>query len=473
MSASIIRQSQSQAFLSVDIGTSSLKAAFIDFKGCLLAFSRAAYPMGAYAGDWKYAFSRALENLCAQVPDCGIEAVCISGNGPTLVPVGKKGEAMRPLYWYDSETVSPETAFSVEGTLSLFLPHVDRFKRSSPNEYEKTAFFLSSHEWLSFKLGADPYISLPQSAYEPYYWDDGQCGLYGLDGGKFPPFVEMGSIVGKVSVQAARSFGPVSGLKSGTPIVSGAPDFISALIGTRTMEEGDVCDRAGSSEGINYCASERPVVPKAEGERTRGGHAGGNGLRVLPHVRERLWNIGTVIPSSGSLFEQYRSHTGQENRFYEDLLAELITLSPFFYDSSTAPDAALPPPPLPTPYSIPDQGRSVLCAIGFAVRSAIEVMWALGFQVKQMRVSGGQGKSPLWNQMKADMTGVSLIIPEICDGELAGNAVLAAVALGAAPGIEEAAGRMIRFGEVYKPNPEAFSLWEEKYWQYKGVGSGE
>ena len=470
MSAFAIRPPQSQVILSADIGTSSLKAAFIDLSGYLLAFSRVPYPIGAYAGDWKYAFTRALESLCAQAPGCGIEGVCISGNGPTLVPLAMKGEALRPLYWYDGETTPP-----IEGAPSLFLPYVARFKESSPAEYEKTVSFLSSHEWLSFKLGAEPYTAFPHGAYEPYYWDDGQCSLYGLDRAKFPAFVEMGKTVGKVSAEAARSLGLATGLKSGTPIISSAPDFISALIGTRTMNDGDVCDRAGSSEGINYCSSVRPTVPNVDAGYVQGGQAGANGLRVLPHVKEGFWNIGAVIPSSGSLFEQYRNHTGQENRFYEDLLAELITLSPLFYESSPFPDAALPhhQSPLPTPYSIPDQGRSVLCAIGFAVRSAIETMWALGLHIKQMRVSGGQGKSPLWNQMKADMTGVSLIIPEISDGELAGNAVLAAVALGTAPNIEEAAGKMIRFGEVYEPNPEAFSLWEENYRQYKGVGSEE
>jgi ribulose kinase len=86
-----------------------------------------------------------------------------------------------------------------------------------------------------------------------------------------------------------------------------------------------------------------------------------------------------------------------------------------------------------------------------------------GFIVKEMRVSGGQGKNSRWNQLKADITGVTLTVPEICDCELAGNAVLSAAALGAFGSRKEAANRMIRFREIFEPRNTAF--WDG--WFYK------
>ena len=448
--------------LSADIGTSSLKAAYIDLDGRLMSFCRVAYKVGSPAAAWEHAFGKALESLYAQASDCEIETVCVSGNGPTLVPVSMEGEALPPLYWYDGRIVHPR-----EGkTLSFFLPHAAWFKDNFPAEYKKTRFFISSHEWLAYRLGAEAFTVLPP-LYEPYYWDDEQCRLFGLDREKFPPFVKMGSVMGKVSAaikgqlaDTARRFG----LKSGTPIIAGGPDFITALIGTGTMKNGDVCDRAGSSEGINVCAEERPKNQAAEGK----------GLRVLPHAKEGLWNIGAVIPSSGALFESYRTSTGREDRAYEELLAELIPpVNDVRFFAKASVDSSA---------DHIESGRAVLCAIGFAVRNAIETLESSGFPVKLMRVSGGQGKNPLWNQLKADITGVSLMIPEISDGELAGNAVLAASALennsalegpsGAAEvdfvhALERTIDRMIRFREVYEPRDETKSFWEEHYRLYR------
>jgi hypothetical protein len=44
------------------------------------------------------------------------------------------------------------------------------------------------------------------------------------------------------------------GLPSGVPVFDSGPDFIAALVGTATLFPGRLCDRAGSSEGLNLCS---------------------------------------------------------------------------------------------------------------------------------------------------------------------------------------------------------------------------
>ena len=484
--------------LSADIGTSSLKAAYIDFDGRLLAFSRVVYPCDSAgtvgADDWERAFALTLENLHELAPDCVPDGVCISGNGPTLAPVTNDGETLPPLFWHDSRMVLPEAGSQTQADLnkrqSFFLPHAAWFMKSAPADYEKTRYFVSSHEWLAARLGAETLTVLPRAAYEPYFWDDGQCRLFGLDRDKFPPFVQMGSIMGKVSAQAASQFGSASGncLKSGTPIVSGGPDYITALIGTGTMRPGDVCDRAGSSEGINVCASGPAETQDTAGGNnlttkvnsfTADGGITGDGLRVVPHFKEGLWNIGAVISASGTQFEWYRNLSGQRTRDYDEQLAELIPSTDtdlFSGLESLCQTVKRPLPPnasFSTTSSSLELGRAVLCDMAFAVRHAAQSLAARGFPVREMRVSGGQARNPRWNQLKADITGISLVIPEISDGELAGNAVLAAAALDESSvssgadsewALEGAAARMIRFREQYMPHNAAY--WEDKYLQY-------
>lgn len=426
--------------LSADIGTSSLKAALIDLDGHLIAFGREAYDPGIYGSKsqwtgvrpWEEAFAKILTMLYAQAQGRVIDALCFSGNGPTLVPITEDGEELPPIFWHN------EKKSSTEGISSFFLPHVAWYKENSGVQYKKAKFFLSPNEWLSHKLGARAITAIPSRAYRSFYWDDEQCGLLGLDINKFPPYEYMGTNVGELSQNAASAWGPFFGncLKSGTPIIAGAPDFMSALIGTGTMREGKVCDRAGSSEGINYCVKNPDDYFAARNSIK-------HELRLLPHAKEGFWNIGAVIPSSGMLFEQYRIETGQVGKDYGELLAELI------------------PPSYLVPHSSLNAGQRVLCDMALAVRKKNSMLGETGLHVKEMTVSGGQGKNPRWNQLKADITGIKLCLPEIADGELAGNAVLAAYALGAVSSIEDGANKMIRVQDTFVPNNTAY--WEEKY----------
>jgi xylulokinase len=453
--------------LCADIGTSSLKAALIDAGGHERAFARVAYSQEKLsqrtveAADWERALALALARIFSEAPALSLGAICISGNGPTLVPVTAGGDVLPPLHWYDSRRFEENSGLPREGA-SFFLPHVAWLREKMPGQYEKTACFFSPQDWLLHRLGAEPFTTLPSAAYVPYYWDEAQFRLFAIDREKFPPFAPMGSIAGRVSGDAASRFG----LASGLPLVAGGPDFITALIGAGVLEPGMVCDRAGTSEGINFCAPSPVSVPE---------------LRVLPHAVEGLWNISVILSSSGSLFEWFRTFSGQRDRAYDEFLRE-ITGPPeeggdWFFPGTNFPEklsAASSAPPCPgvliAPSGLTTQvrfGRAVVEAIGFMVRDALDTLERYGFSVTEMRLSGGQGKNSRWNQLKADISGCTLLVPEIADGELAGNAILGMTALGESSGLHEAADRMIRIKARYDPNPKSVLVYKERLQKYR------
>jgi xylulokinase len=434
--------------LAADIGTSSLKAAFIDVadgagsgagRSRLLEFVREPYPAAISpapvkgrhlklpAFEWENAFSRALAALFHGLPDAKIEAVCISGNGPTMVPVQKKthfpafqaqndAEALLPLYWFGKTE-------KIEGASSFFLPHIAWFMHKYPEKYENTATFYSCQEWLAMRLGAETVTVLPSPAYLPYYWDAAQCGLANINAGKLPPFVKLGEIIGRSSAEAEERFG----LKKGIPIVAGGPDFIMALLGTATVEDGLVCDRAGSSEGINVTVSEAELEKKRAQwknipEEKRAAFQKFNvpdALRVLPHAIDGLWNVSVVLGESGSIFERWREENGYLDKNYDELLEMLI------------PDSH-------------GEIHAVLLTIAEQVKNALAALEIAGFPVKEMRLSGGQARSARWNKLKAGVCGRALLVPEILDGELSGNAAAAMLALGEASTLAEACKSIVR-----------------------------
>jgi sugar (pentulose or hexulose) kinase len=398
---------KSGVILCADIGTTALKAAFIDAEAPagrrLLAFSRETYHAstegGVAASLWEAAFYRAVKVLRSVAPAAaaGIAAVCVSGNGPTLVPVigdAAQGETLPPLYWFSPALAAPPALKGGKKPASLFLPRAAYFRQNQPENYSRTSLFLSCQEWLSVRLGAEPVTVLPTPHYRQYYYDEGQLAVFSLDNRKFPPFVPLGSFIGCLSAEAAR----LCDLAAGIPIAAGGPDFIMALLGSGATEPGVVCDRAGSSEGINVCASEPPP----------GSVAAAHSLRVLPHAVEGLWNVSVVIPESGRLIDRYRLENGQWNIPYEETLKSMISWA----------DGRLMLHP-------------ILREITDKVRRALETLRAAGYPVYEMRHSGGQAKSPLWNRLKAEICGCKLLVPEIPDTELAGDAAAAMLALSA------------------------------------------
>jgi xylulokinase len=325
------------------------------------------------------------------------------------VPVSKDGESLPPLYWF-----SPRQAAGNDH--SFFLPYAAFFRENKPELFKKTKMFLSSQEWLSWRLGSDPVTVLPNSSYQPYYWDDRQLASYGFSPPQCPPFAALGSITGRLGDCAARR----ASMTAGLPIVSGGPDFIMALLGSGAIREGLVCDRAGSSEGINVCVGEKPSITAASGEKLP--------LRVLPHAVEGLWNVGAVLSESGIIFDRYRMENGLEDESYDKTLMDLLGGKEF--------DAAAPLHP-------------VLQSISEGLKSALGALSQAGFPVSEMRHAGGQAKSRLWNGIKAKLTGRDILVPAIADAELAGDAAAAMLALGGVSTISEACEKIVAIKETF------------------------
>jgi xylulokinase len=445
--------------LCADIGTSSIKLSLIDFDGKQRCFVRESFPFDKVSGgtvsasDWKEAFRKGIISLKKHCPDTELRAITISGNGPTLVPVTKSGESLLPLYWHDERLYTPPHV--PQKPASLFLPHAAWLKHHDKNQYDDVKIFLSTQEWLSCELGAEPVTVLPSPLYAPFYWDDAQCEMFGLDTSNFAPFTELGAGIGNVSAKASSFFD----LPEGTPIVAGGADYIMALIGTGTIHKGMVCDRAGSSEGINVCTNSPIRVSE---------------LRTLPHIKNGLWNVNAMIPKSGSLFEWYRDMTGQTDRSYQDMMQEIIGNQGFDCSSSgtdffSSVNNAYIPLSLKDDSSKTQLGRAIVESLGFMVLDSLQALQSYGFSVTEMRVSGGQAKNPLWNQLKANITGCTLHIPEIIDAELAGNACLALVHLGEASNIDEACQRIVRIKETFTPDPLCHKHYLKQFASYGSV----
>ena len=75
--------------------------------------------------------------------------------------------------------------------------------------------------------------------------------------------------------------------------------------------------------------------------------------------------------------------------------------------------------------------RAVLEGVAFGLRDSMELVKSAGLgNIRQVRLSGGGAKSPIWRQILADVLGQDLVTVNTTEGGAFGAALLAGVGAG-------------------------------------------
>jgi xylulokinase len=111
-------------------------------------------------------------------------------------------------------------------------------------------------------------------------------------------------------------------------------------------------------------------------------------------------------------------------------------------------------------------GRAVLEAIGYALKKGLEILENETGPIRKFVTVGGQAKSQLWNQMKADMLGCPVEVPRVADAELLGGVMVFLTGQGIYSSLMEASKKLYSTREIVKPG-------EREYYDKKFIRYGE
>lgn len=463
--------------LAIDIGTTSAKAALFERDGYCPAVERTTIPgiIGSNPveheidpGEWTRAVGELLAALAARTPGGlrGVECVVVSGNGPTLLPVDETGKPLHnAITWMDRRSgkesilAAPILGRSLDPAYNL--PKALWIKAHKPDIYKKTRWFSSCPEFVIARLCGVWISILPAEGYQSIIWDEASLRSLGLDERKFPPFAKLGSAVGAVT----RSAADATGLPAGIPVVAGGPDFIASIIGTATTRPRRVCDKSGTSEGINLCwDATLPRDPR---------------LLFMPHVIEPYENVSGVISATGRAVSWFMGLAGIGTSDTDDFFgmvaaatagADKLLFLPYLAGERAPlwdPDARGAFIGLSLRHGRNEMARAVAESAGFAMRDVIEVMESLGAEVDELRVTGQPAGNAVWNQIKADITGVPILVPSFGEAELLGDLCLALVALGEFPSVGTAADRLVSIERSFRPDASRKALYDEHFSLYR------
>jgi len=456
--------------LTIDIGTSSFKSAIFDYEGKRL--SNASFILSSDSGADCSQWLRAFEACCQKLGNMSkVEAVVISGNGPTLVPVlgepkaGKDGfsvPADKARFWLDRSAVKyqDEVTKLMGGFVDacFFLPKILKIKNEEEALYKKTKTFLGVPEYLAYALTGAARTVFPSDGFDRWFWNDSVLEKLSLDAAKFPPFIRPGEAFGSISSSVAELFG----FSKNIPVITGGPDFFSAINGSGVLEPPHVCDRTGSSEGINLCT--RNLVLDRR-------------LMSYGHPVKPYWNLSGTINTTGKAIEWCKNFLGINS--YDDFFALAKQSKSGSGGLVFVPYLAGERAPIWNPNvralwrgvslasGKSEFANSVLEGIGFSIRDVIGVMEANGVQAGQMHVTGRLAGIESLNQIKADITGKQVLEPVNKDTELLGLAITGSCYMKKFASIAEASSVMVKPGKTYEPNPKNASVYNELFLEYK------
>jgi len=479
-------------FIGIDSSTTATKAILVDENGIVVSVSAYEYPYDTprplwseqHPGLWWDASVKSIRQVLAET---GLDPAQVKGIGLTgqmhgLVLLDENGEVLRPaLLWNDQRTgaecdeirekLGKKKLIQITGNDALTgftAPKILWVKNNEPDIYAKVKHILLPKDYVRFKLTGKYATDRAGGAGTLLFniknrtWSTEVVQALGIDPAWLPPTHEGPEVTGHVSEAAAEA----TGLKAGTPVVGGGGDQAAQAVGVGAVEPGIIALTLGTS-GVVFASAAEPFI-EPEGR-----------LHAFCHAVPGRWHMmGVMLSAAGSL-RWYRDTLAPDVDF-DDLLAPAADITPgceglLFLPYLTGERTPHPDPlargafvGLTVRHTQPHLTRAVLEGVSFGLRDSFELMKSSGLtDIKQVRVSGGGAKSPLWRQILADVLNVELVTVNTTEGAAYGAALLAGVGAGVWPDVDTACGSCVTLTGSTVPNAAAVTKYEPVYVQYR------
>jgi xylulokinase len=111
--------------------------------------------------------------------------------------------------------------------------------------------------------------------------------------------------------------------------------------------------------------------------------------------------------------------------------------------------------------------KAVLEGLTFELRVNLDLLRDGGIAIRELRAVGGGARSDLWLQLKADICGIPLRVPQVTEAACLGAAILAGTAAGIYPGLQSAVAQTVSSHRHIQPRPESRAAYETRYQLYR------
>ncbi|HUW30050.1 MAG TPA: xylulokinase [Planctomycetota bacterium] len=295
-------------------------------------------------------------------------------------------------------------------------------------------------------------------------WSADMAELVGIGRSILPPVSHSCDIAGPVSADAAEC----TGLAAGTPVIFGGGDLAMNAVGNGVVRPGIACANIGTG-GQLYVTSDHPT------------HDPQLRIHTFSHVMPGHWILSGAVLSAGLSLKWFRDNVAGFASYDEatSLAAQVkpgcdgLIFLPYLIGERTPhmdPNARGVFFGLALKHDRAAMARAIMEGVTFALRDALQIMRDLGIEFRAIIASGGGARSTLWKQIQADVFNVPVRTVLTKEQAALGAAICAGVGVNVYPGVAEACGRLVRFGEeVVAPIARNTARYESLFSIYQSI----
>ncbi len=490
------------SLLGIDVGTTGAKALLIDSSGRLLAKATTEYPLSTPRPLWAEQdperwWEAAAASVNRVLAESGVDPADIAGVGLTgqmhgLVLLDAEGAVLRPaILWNDQRTVPQCAAVTEKMGASRVLeltgnpilpgftaPKIAWVRENEPDVIRRVAKALLPKDYIRYRLTGEFFSEVSDASgtcllnVANRNWSDEMLAAFEVPREWLPEVTESPEASARISTAGAEA----TGLKEGTPVAGGAGDQAAEGVGAGVVEPGIVSATLGTS-GVVFAASES-YRADPEGR-----------LHAFCHAVPGMWHLMGVVLSAAGSFRWYRDTLGesetdlahQEGLDVYDLLTESAAGVPagceglLFLPYLSGERTPHPDPNargvffgLTLRHNKAHLTRAVLEGVTYAMRDSLELMRSLGIEPREVRASGGGGKSAFWRQMMADNFHSDIATVSSGEGAVFGAALLGGVASGVFADVPSACRAIIKPTGKTSPGRDA-AVYDAFYPHYRSL----
>lgn len=483
--------------LGIDVGTGGTRAVLVDSGGRVIGAATAEHaPMSSprigwaeqSPEDWWRAASQAIRECLAKttISAADVSVIGLTGQMHGLVLMDAQDHVVRPaIIWCDQRTeqecrditqrVGSERLIELTANPALTgftLPKIWWVRRHEPELWTRVRSLMLPKDYIRFRLTGERAIDVADASGTLMFdvvhrrWSPEMLAISQIHEALLPKVFESPEISGRVHQEGANQ----AGLRPGIPVVAGAGDQAAGAVGMGIVTPGAVSATIGTS-GVVFAATSAPVL-EPHGR-----------IHTFCHAIPNRWHVMGVTQGAGLSLRWFRDQFGvgtDDGHDPYDRLADEAAKTP------PGADGLLWAPYLMgerTPHLDPNvRGalvgltaqhtrahviRAILEGVAFSLRDSLTLFREIGVPVESIRLGGGGARSPLWQQIQADIYGLPVELTEVDEGGAYGAALLAGVGTGNWSSVESACQSSVRVAKRVQPNSKTAALMNLQYAEYR------
>ena len=477
-------------YIGIDLGTSAVKLLLMDEKGQILRELSREYPLEfprpgwsqQNPEDWKAAVWEGIPALLEGFDSSQVAGIGAGGQMHGLVVLDDQDQVIRPaILWNDgrtakevdylNETVGRDKLSARTANIAFAgftAPKLLWMRENEPELFARIRKIMLPKDYINYVLTGIHCTDYSDASgmllldVEHKCWSNEMLELCHIAEDQLPRLYESYEPVGTLLPEAASQLG----LPESVVVCAGAGDNAAAAVGTGTVGDGACNISLGTSGTLFISSGTFGVDPH-------------NALHAFAHADGHYHLMGCML-SAASCNKWWMDgilgtgdYAGEQKAITDDRLGNNhVFFLPYLMGerspiNDTNARGALVGMTMDT--SRADLTQAVLEGVSFAIRDSFEVAKSLGIPITRSMICGGGAKSPLWKKIMANVLNIPLDTPVSEQGPGMGGAMLAMVACGAYPSVEDVCKKLVRVASTTQPDPEIAARYEARYRQFQAV----